>query len=210
MPATAVVAVAALSLGAYTGFAQNSARRHHKPTFKLTATPSKDTITAGSTAGYRLFIRRQRFPWAIRFSLRTKLPRGATARFTARRTFKSRSTLTIRTRAWTVPGVYQLTPLKRACLEHCRAPAHFISRHWRPGRAGAFVMGVRHGAYCVGCCWALMAVLFVGGVMNLLLIAAIAGFVLLEKTLPFAEIGGRIVGGAMAILGVAGLVLALT
>ena len=71
-------------------------------------------------------------------------------------------------------------------------------------------MGVGHGAYCVGCCWALMALLFVGGVMNLLLIAAIAGFVLLEKTRPFAEIGGRIVGGAMAILGVAGLVLALT
>lgn len=107
-------------------------------------------------------------------------------------------------------GLYQLTPLKRACLEHCRAPAHFIARHWRRGRLGAFAMGVRHGAYCVGCCWVLMALLFVGGVMNLLLIAAIAGFVLLEKTLPFAEIGGRIVGGALAILGVAGLVLALT
>jgi predicted metal-binding membrane protein len=107
-------------------------------------------------------------------------------------------------------GVYQLTPLKRACLEHCRAPAHFIARHWRPGRVGAFAMGVRHGAYCVGCCWVLMALLFVGGVMNLLLIAAIAGFVLFEKTLPFAEIGGRIVGGAMTILGVAGLVVALT
>jgi predicted metal-binding membrane protein len=106
-------------------------------------------------------------------------------------------------------GVYQSTPLKRACLENCRAPAHFIARHWRPGRVGAFAMGVRHGAYCVGCCWALMALLFVGGVMNLLVIAAIAGFVLLEKTLPFAEMGGRIVGGAMAILGGAGLFFAL-
>ncbi len=109
IPATAVVALAALSLGAYTGYAHNSARRHHKPTFKITATPAKDTITAGSTAGYRLFVHRHRFPWAIRFSLRTKLPHGARARFTVRRTFKSRSTLTIRTRAWTPPGVYQLT-----------------------------------------------------------------------------------------------------
>jgi hypothetical protein len=109
MPATAVVAVAALSLGAYTGYAHNSARRHHKPTFKVTATPARDTITAGSTAGYRLWIRRHRFPWAIRFSLRSKPPRGATAHFTVRRTFKTRSTLTIRTRAWTPPGVYHLT-----------------------------------------------------------------------------------------------------
>ena len=109
MPATAVVAVAALSLGAYTGYAQNSARRHHKPTFKVTATPAKNTITAGSAAGYRLWIRRQRFPWAINFNLGRPLPRGAAVHFTVRRTFKTRSTLTIRTRAWTPPGVYNLT-----------------------------------------------------------------------------------------------------
>jgi predicted metal-binding membrane protein len=101
-----------------------------------------------------------------------------------------------------VAGLYQLTPLKRACLEHCRSPAHFIARHWRGGTPGAFVMGLRHGAYCLGCCWALMALLFVGGVMNLLWVAAIAVFVLVEKTLPFAEIGGRIAGGAMVALGV--------
>jgi predicted metal-binding membrane protein len=101
-----------------------------------------------------------------------------------------------------VAGLYQLTPLKRACLEHCRSPAHFIARHWRGGTPGAFVMGLRHGAYCLGCCWALMALLFVGGVMNLLWVAAIAVFVLVEKTLPFAEIGGRIAGGAMIALGV--------
>jgi hypothetical protein len=109
MPATAVVAVAALSLGAYTGYAHNSARRRHRPSFKVTATPAKDTITAGSTAGYRLFIHRHRFPWGIRFTLSRTLPRGARVHFTVRRTFKSRSTLTVRTRAWTPPGVYHLT-----------------------------------------------------------------------------------------------------
>ena len=91
-------------------------------------------------------------------------------------------------------GVYQLTPLKHACLRHCRAPAHFLSRYWRTGTVGAFRMGLRLGAYCLGCCWIVMALLFVGGVMNLLWIAAIAVFVLLEKTLPFGEKGSRIAG----------------
>jgi predicted metal-binding membrane protein len=78
-------------------------------------------------------------------------------------------------------GVYQLTPLKNACLRSCRAPAYFLSRHWRNGSLGAFRMGVRLGGFCLGCCWILMALLFVGGVMNLLWIAAIAVFVLLER-----------------------------
>ena len=93
-------------------------------------------------------------------------------------------------------GIYQLTPLKHACLKHCRAPAHFLSRYWRKGTLGAFRMGLRLGAYCLGCCWILMALLFVGGVMNLLWIAAISGFVLLEKTLPVGERGSRIAGAA--------------
>jgi predicted metal-binding membrane protein len=99
-------------------------------------------------------------------------------------------------------GVYQLTPLKNACLRSCRAPAHFLSRHWHNGRLGAFRMGVRLGAYCLGCCWILMGLLFVGGVMNLLWIAAIAVFVLLEKTIPFGVIGGRAAGAAMIVTGV--------
>ncbi len=112
IPATAIAAVAALSLaalslGAYTGYAAKS--RRHKPTFKVTATPAKDTISAGSTAGYSLSLHRHRFPWAITFSLGRTLPRGATVHFTPRRTLKSRSTLTIRTRSWTAPGVYHVT-----------------------------------------------------------------------------------------------------
>lgn len=91
-------------------------------------------------------------------------------------------------------GIYQLTPLKHACLRHCRAPAHFLSRYWRRGTFGAYRMGLRLGAYCLGCCWILMALLFVGGVMNVFWIAAIAAFVLLEKTLPYGEKGSRIAG----------------
>jgi predicted metal-binding membrane protein len=81
-------------------------------------------------------------------------------------------------------GAYQLSPLKHACLRRCRAPIDFISRYWRAGRRGAFRMGVQHGLYCLGCCWALMALLFFGGVMNLYWIAGLALFVLLEKTIP--------------------------
>src|SRR5262245_23491322 len=81
-------------------------------------------------------------------------------------------------------GAYQLSPLKHACLRQCRGPIEFISRHWRGGRGGAFRMGVHHGLYCLGCCWALMALLFFGGAMNLYWIAGLALFVLLEKTIP--------------------------
>ena len=90
-----------------------------------------------------------------------------------------------------VAGTYQLTPFKRACLDHCRSPAYFLSAHWKQGIGGAFRMGMEHGAFCVGCCWALMGLLFVGGVMNLLWVAAIAFFVLLEKVMP----QGRLASG---------------
>jgi predicted metal-binding membrane protein len=78
-------------------------------------------------------------------------------------------------------GLYQLTPLKLACLKHCQHPLIFIVHHWRPGRAGAFRMGIEHGGYCLGCCWFLMALLFVGGIMNLIWIAGIAIYVGIEK-----------------------------
>ena len=95
-------------------------------------------------------------------------------------------------------GLYQWTPLKRNCLRQCRAPADFISRHWRHGADGALRMGLHHGFYCVGCCWTLMLLLFVGGVMNLAWIAAISVVVLLEKLLPLGEAGGR-AGGVLLI-----------
>jgi predicted metal-binding membrane protein len=105
-------------------------------------------------------------------------------------------------------GVYQLTPTKEACLKHCRSPAEFLSRHWRKGTGGAVIMGLHHGLYCLGCCWGLMALLFVGGVMNLLWVALLAGFVLIEKLTPMghgaARIAGLILllaGGAIALQG---------
>ncbi len=98
-------------------------------------------------------------------------------------------------------GLYQWTPLKHACLAHCRSPLFFLSHHWRKGTGGAFAMGLHHGLYCVGCCWVLMALLFVGGVMNLLLIAAIALAVLIEKVVPRGDIAGRAGGGVLAALG---------
>jgi len=91
-------------------------------------------------------------------------------------------------------GIYQWTPLKYACLRQCRSPLGFILNEWREGEWGAFLMGLKHGGYCTGCCWSLMALLFVAGVMNLLWVAAIAGFVLLEKVLPAGHWVGRVAG----------------
>jgi predicted metal-binding membrane protein len=96
-------------------------------------------------------------------------------------------------------GLYQLTPLKRVCLAHCRSPFEFLTHHWRPGYRGALGMGLHHGAHCVGCCWFVMALLFVGGVMNLAWVAAIAAFVLAEKALPFGPRVGQL-AGVVAIL----------
>ncbi len=97
-------------------------------------------------------------------------------------------------------GVYQLTPLKSACLKHCRSPATYLAEHWRPGTAGAWRMGLEHGAYCVGCCAVLMLLLFVGGVMNLIWIAGLSLFVALEKLAPF----GVGLAGALSIILIAG------
>lgn len=98
-------------------------------------------------------------------------------------------------------GLYQWTPLKDVCLEHCRGPLQFIMTRWRKGARGAFVMGVEHGAFCLGCCWLLMGLLFFGGVMNLLWVAAIAGFVLLEKVAPRGDLIGRISGALLLAAG---------
>jgi predicted metal-binding membrane protein len=103
-------------------------------------------------------------------------------------------------------GVYQLTPAKHACLSHCRSPVHFVAHHWRQGNLGALRMGASHGLYCLGCCWALMLLLFVGGVMNLLWIAAIAFFVLLEKVLPLGRVPTWVAGVAMIGAGLALLI----
>ena len=109
-------------------------------------------------------------------------------------------------------GVYQLTPWKMVCLDHCRSPANFIAEHWQSGARGAFRLGIHHGAFCLGCCWALMGLLFVGGVMNLLWIAAITIFVFLEKVLPVGAWSARLgwfAGIGLMLSGMGVLLLAL-
>lgn len=98
-------------------------------------------------------------------------------------------------------GAYQLTPLKDLCLSKCRNPAQFFMTHWRPGTVGALRMGITQGAYCVGCCWVLMLLLFVVGVMNLAWVAVIAAFVFLEKLLPAGRLVSRLAGVALIALG---------
>ena len=98
-------------------------------------------------------------------------------------------------------GVYQWTPLKSACLRHCQTPLGFIMRHWREGNIGAYRMGFRHGIYCVGCCWVLLALLFVGGVMNLFWVAGLAAFVFLEKLAPPGPWPPRLAGATLIAWG---------
>ena len=99
-------------------------------------------------------------------------------------------------------GVYQWLPVKGACLSQCRSPLGFFAAEWREGTRGALLMGMRHGSFCVGCCWLLMALLFVAGVMNLLWVATIAGFVLLEKLVPGGARLGRAAGVFLILWGV--------
>ena len=91
-------------------------------------------------------------------------------------------------------GFFQLTPRKHACLRHCRSPLTFLLTDWHEGHGGAFWMGLKHGAYCTGCCWVLMALLFVLGVMNIWWVGAITALVLIEKIAPRGAWIGRAVG----------------
>jgi predicted metal-binding membrane protein len=99
-------------------------------------------------------------------------------------------------------GAYQLTPLKRACLASCSAPLVFLTHRWREGGIGAFRLGVEHGLFCVGCCWALMLLLFAGGVMNLAVIGALTAFVLIEKLAPLSARSVRLTGMLLIAVGV--------
>ncbi len=98
-------------------------------------------------------------------------------------------------------GIFQWTPLKNSCLRHCRSPLGFILTEWRTGSWGAFQMGLRHGIYCTGCCWLLMALLFVAGVMNLWWVAALSAFVLIEKVSAAGMRIARATGGLLVIWG---------
>ena len=101
-----------------------------------------------------------------------------------------------------IAGVFQFSPLKRTCLRACRSPIGFLMSDWRDGLSGAWRMGMRHGLYCLGCCWALMLLLFVGGAMNLPWIAALACLVAIEKLAPRGELVAQILGGVLIAAGV--------
>ena len=103
-------------------------------------------------------------------------------------------------------GVYQMTPLKYACLRRCRAPIDFFARRWRKGARGAFLMGLEHGAFCLGCCWVMMGLLFYAGVMNLLWIIGLALYLLLEKLAPAGHRLSRFAGAALIVWGAVVLV----
>jgi predicted metal-binding membrane protein len=98
-------------------------------------------------------------------------------------------------------GLYQFTPIKRVCLIHCRSPFAFVAQHWRDGRAGALQMGLRHGAYCLGCCWALFAVLVAAGVMSLAWMLLLTLVVFVEKVLPQGRRASPMIGVALIVLG---------
>jgi predicted metal-binding membrane protein len=100
-----------------------------------------------------------------------------------------------------IAGLYQFSPLKRLCLASCRTPMAFLLGEWRAGVSGAFVMGLRHGLFCLGCCWALMALLFVGGAMNLAWVAALSIAVAIEKLAPHGERLARLLGVALIATG---------
>ncbi len=101
-----------------------------------------------------------------------------------------------------IAGIYQFTPLKRVCLRHCQSPLGFVLGHWREGRVGALQMGVRHGAYCLGCCWALFAVLVATGVMSLAWMLLLTLVVFAEKVLPVGRGTSRVVGAVFLVFGI--------
>jgi predicted metal-binding membrane protein len=103
-------------------------------------------------------------------------------------------------------GIYQLTPLKDACLRHCRVPHLFLGHHWRDGLGGALVLGAHHGLYCAGCCASLMVVLLVVGVMNVAWMVALSALIWLEKALPAGGLVGRVAGIGLCAVGIARLV----
>jgi predicted metal-binding membrane protein len=106
-------------------------------------------------------------------------------------------------------GLWQLTPIKQACLRHCRSPVRFLTRWRRPGNAGAFLLGLEHGGFCLGCCWFLMGLLFAGGVMDLYWIVGLALYVMVEKLFSHGMNFGRMAGAGLVVAGVSTLLMQL-
>ena len=141
----------------------------------------------------------------IAFSLVATMLQWALAAATLLSPMMQTTSKTVAAALFIAAGVYQWTPLKQACLRRCRSPLDFVMAYWREGAWGSFAMGLRHGAFCLGCCWLLMLLLFAGGLMNLAWVAGLAVFVLVEKLAP----AGHWIGYAAGLLLVAWGVFAL-
>ena len=152
-----------------------------------------DALTAVFAAGYVL-------TWTI-FSAIATLTQSVLHAFTLVSPAMRAASPSIAGALLIAAGVYQWTPSKRICLAQCASPLQFLCRHWRPGASGAWRMGIVHGAYCAGCCWMLMALLFVYGMMNLAWIIAIAIYVLSEKLLPAQRWLPRLAGALLILWG---------
>jgi predicted metal-binding membrane protein len=117
-------------------------------------------------------------------------------------TMALRTETTLAAALFIAAGLYQFTPLKRACLRHCQTPLAFLLNHWRDGTGGAFLMGATHGRYCLGCCWVLMLLMFAGGVTSIGAMALLAAFILLERLLPAGLWASAVPGALMIAAGV--------
>ncbi|BBO01011.1 DUF2182 domain-containing protein [Bradyrhizobium ottawaense] len=171
------------------------------PTVLLYATVKRKQETASRAAiDTWIFLAGYLVTWAG-FSLAAVLVQGAFERFGLLSMAMASTSAILGGGVLIAAGLYQFTPLKQACLRYCESPLLFLSRHWRPGTRGALRMGLRHGSYCVGCCWFLMVLLFVGGVMNLAWIIGIALYVAGEKLLPFGRRLSYAAGGVLILSG---------
>lgn len=157
--------------------------------------PRAGWVTAAFTAGYLMV-------WGG-FGVAATALQFALERLALLSPMMELSSVALAAATFVAAGLYQWTPLKRTCLEHCHSPLAFVMTHWRDGPRGALWMGWRHGIYCLGCCWVLMLLLFVGGLMNLVWIAALALYVLAEKLLPGQPWVRRVAGGGLLLWGLA-------
>lgn len=157
-----------------------------------------------ATAGVALFVLGYLWVWSL-FSLVATLLQWQLERLALLTPMMASNSALFSATTLILIGLYQWSPWKEACLQWCRGPMLFITRYWQPGLGGAFRMGQRHGAFCAGCCWMLMALLFIGGIMDLIVIAAVAILVLLEKLLPCGQrlartLGTLAVGAGLVLL----------
>jgi predicted metal-binding membrane protein len=170
------------------------------PMLLLYGSVARRSATEGSAASRQIYALAAGYliVWAF-FSLGATALQRVLARFLLLSSMMEVTSPVVGATLLVIAGAYQLTPLKLACLRSCQSPLGFLMSHWRTGWVGAFRMGLAHGVLCVGCCWALMLVLFAGGVMNLAVIAALTAFVAVEKLTPFGARGTRVSGGLLIV-----------